>query len=55
MFLVEAMASVLDGGDMADPQAVKSAPTIEELLKGLLFREVVSLSPGRYRSRSALA
>jgi hypothetical protein len=44
---------------MTDPQAVlsthywgvKSASSIEKLLRGLLFREVVSLSPGRYRKQ----
>ena len=47
------------GGDMPDPQAVlsthywvvESAPSMEELLRGLLFREVVSLPPGRYRKQ----
>ena len=53
MFLAEAMASVFV--ETSDPQrcGVEIGNSTEDLLRGFLFRVVVSLSPGRYRKQNS--
>ena len=53
MFLAEAMASVFV--ETSDPQScgVEIGNSTEDLLRGFLFRVVVSLSPGRYRKQNS--